>query len=458
MAFNIKYVYDLVDNISPRLKNVKSNIKQAETAVRRSAAKMGSSFDNMKHKLDGVGKKARDVGKSLFLKLTVPVGLLGGKFINAASDAEETANRFAEVFKGIGDDSEDAVARLSAAFKLSSDTTKTLLADTGDLLTGIGLEKKAALELSESVVALSTDLASFKNVQGGAERVSLAITKALLGEREMLKDAIKVALREEDVKKRAVKIAQMQPGLTEQQSKAMATLQLITERSKAAIGDFNRTQDQFANRTRIVSEQFKELSIQFGQIMIPIATKVLNIISKIIEKLDSLSPTTKKVILFMAGLAAVLSPVLIAFGLVASGIAALGGPLLFIIGLFKSLALLAAANPFIAFATAAALIITNWQKVVDIFQSVFDWIGKIANSGLNKLMEGIGSLANKFGFGAADVNQNLNTNINQRQDVTVGGQLGININGLPKGSSANFTPAPGNQMNVGMNTLFAGAR
>ncbi len=42
----------------------------------------------------------------------------------------------------------------------------------------------------------------------------------------------------------------------------------------------------------------------------------------------------------------------------------------------------------------------------------------------------------------------------QKQQFSVGGNVGIDIRGLPKGSSANLTPAPNNNIGVGLNSIF----
>ena len=46
--------------------------------------------------------------------------------------------------------------------------------------------------------------------------------------------------------------------------------------------------------------------------------------------------------------------------------------------------------------------------------------------------------------------------INKTQQLTAGGQLDVNIKGLPQGSSAGFTPRPNNFLPVGVNSVFAG--
>ncbi|MCK5642495.1 MAG: hypothetical protein KAJ19_16935, partial [Gammaproteobacteria bacterium] len=138
-------------------------------------------------RLQKLGKTIRGIGRTFSLFVTAPIVALGGSFIKVAADAEETESKFREVFRGITDDADAMAAALSKDFDLANTTAQEMLATTGSLLVQFGFSTDAALKMSKQVSALSVDIASFENVQGGAARASQAITKALLGEREMLK-------------------------------------------------------------------------------------------------------------------------------------------------------------------------------------------------------------------------------------------------------------------------------
>jgi hypothetical protein len=473
MAFNIKYAFDLIDNLSPQLKKVKANISKAQTTIKNASVKAGKSFDHMRQKLDKFGSKVRDVGKSLFLKLTVPIGALGAAFVKAASDAEEITSKFGTVFKEVSSQAENTANTLATSFGLSSIKAKELIGDTGDLLTGFGFTGQSALDLSRQVNELAVDLASFTNFSGGAEGASKALTKALLGERESVK-SLGISILEEDVKKKvAILTAQGFRFESERQAKAVATLKIALDQSKNAIGDYARTNTSFANRMRVLSARFHDFRILLGNILLPIALKLVNITIRLIEKFNGLNPSVKKIILIVGGLLAVLSPLLIAIGFMlpaitafGTGFAALGTPILFIMKLLKGLAVFAAANPFMLLVGAAILIAMNWEKVIDIFKSVWEWIGKLKDSALTNLTENIGKIKDFLGFGGGDnielgnreINQTLNTNINKRQDVNIGGRLDIFNQNAQRGTSMSFTPAPDNQLPVGTNMTFQGAR
>lgn len=276
---------------------------------------------NMKSVTDGMVSQ----GLRLTAFVTLPIVGIGAAMTKAASDAEETLAKFDTVFQEVGDEANKTALSLSRDFGLSSKAAKQLLGDTGDLLTGFGFTGDMALDLSKNVNELAVDLASFTNFAGGAEGASAALTKALLGERESVK-SLGISILEEDVK---AKIASLEAtgeltNETNRQKKAIATLAIAVEQSKNAQGDFARTQDSLANQTRIFMARIDDLAVSFGQILIPIVSKMVVGLTNLAEKFEGLSTNTKEWILISLGVIAVLAPMLLIAGLLGSAILALG--------------------------------------------------------------------------------------------------------------------------------------
>ena len=133
------------------------------------------------------GTSMQRTGQTLTRNLTVPLVGLGVAAVKMASDFEETDAKFKTVFSSIQREAEATAKVFKSSFGLSSKAAKQMLGDTGDLLVGFGFTEREALNLSKQVNELAVDLASFTNFSGGAEGASLALTKALLGERESIK-------------------------------------------------------------------------------------------------------------------------------------------------------------------------------------------------------------------------------------------------------------------------------
>jgi len=303
----LPFADELKVNIVGDASNLKGALDQSSIAVVKFADKIGS-----------IGRSMAVVGLAV---TAVSVGL-----IKMASDAEETASKFAVVFKDVSEEAAAAAKNLSENFGLSSVAAKTLLGDTGDLLTGFGFTGKAALDLSTQVNELAVDLASFTNYSGGAEGASQALTKALLGERESVK-SLGISILEVDVKAKMLELTQQ--GLTfetERQAKAYATLLIAQEQSKNAIGDFARTSEGFANQMRILKGRVSDLGVALGEKLLPMATEMIKKAVLIVEKMTDWVKAHPKLVEWIGKLA---------FGL--GVIAAVGGPILMAVGAFMKM-------------------------------------------------------------------------------------------------------------------------
>jgi hypothetical protein len=201
---------------------------------------------------------------------------------NFARDAEETTNKFKTVFSSMESAATKTAKTLAASFGLAHSTAMELLGDTGDLLVGFGFTEKSALELSKNVNELAIDLASFTNFSGGAEGASLALTKALLGERESIK-SLGIAITEADLKGFAADQGLVW-GELDRVAKAQVTYELALKQSSKASGDFARTQDDLANQERILSEKFKELKEDLGTALLPAFQDLTTWLGKAAEK------------------------------------------------------------------------------------------------------------------------------------------------------------------------------
>lgn len=266
------------------------------------------------------------LGAKMSFAITTPLTILGGVALKTASDAEETLNKFQVIFGPVLDQANAAVTDLDKNFGLTAGSARKMMSGTGDLLKGFGFSANSALDLSTQVQKLSVDISSFSNVEGGAVRVSEAMTKAMLGEREMLKE-MGIAILEEDVK---LKVSQLTKQghvfATERQAKAYATLELAMEQSAHRLGDFAATEGSFANQTRMLTDEFWELVELFGKEMIPVALQLTkDVLRPMLEYFKDLSPETKRWTVYLLGAAAAAGPLIVAVATIAGSINTLIG-------------------------------------------------------------------------------------------------------------------------------------
>lgn len=336
---------------------------------------LDKSLKAAESKLASFSQKATSIGKNLSIAVTAPILAIGAAAIKSASDTEESFSKFDTVFRDVAKSAENSFQTLRKEYGLSSLAAKTLLGDTGDLLTGFGFSQEAALDLSTEVNKLAVDLASFTNFSGGASGASEALTKALLGERESVK-ALGIAILEEDVQKQiAINTAKGLTFETERQAKAQATLDLAIQQSQNAIGDYARTSDSFANQTRLLQARLSDLASELGKVLLPLATKITKAITAVVERFTDLESSTKRTIVIIAGIAAAIGPLLLAVGSAIKLLPILAGG----IGGLK-VALAALTGPIglavVAVGALGIAIFKNWDKIKE----------TLDNSGITKII------------------------------------------------------------------------
>ena len=283
-------------------------LKATVKGLSRALKSAGSGMKSFGGSIAGMGTK-------LSLMVTLPLKLMGLAAVKSATDAAESLNKMSATFSDVLPKANKEIDLLNKNYMMSRSQAVKLMGDTGDLLTGFGFQQQETVELSSQVQKLAADLASFSNIQGGVTRASRAITKALLGEREMLKD-LGVVVRENDPQyKSLIKHFKDLKGLTDNQAKAQATLVMIFRQSPNAIGDVAKTFDQLANQARAMGGNMKDMMNEFGKILIPFFSKVTQKIRSVTIWLTTLDEKWKKIIIVVGVVAGVIGPLMVAFGM-----------------------------------------------------------------------------------------------------------------------------------------------
>jgi len=252
--------------------------------------KLNAKLESLEGRFNKTGGKGFDAFKLKIAAAITTATIALTQFISkintsvrAASDLEEANNKLFTVFSNLKTEAAEVRDLLVNTYKQSTLQATNLLSATGDILTGFGIEQKLALELSKQVNVLAADIASFSNAQGGAEAVSAALTKALIGERESLK-TYGVAILDADVKQRLLEKGQSKLiGTAERQAKAIATVELAYEQSKNAIGDLIRTSDSYANIERRLTANQENFNVALGQRFLPYAREAKLVFNELLE-------------------------------------------------------------------------------------------------------------------------------------------------------------------------------
>lgn len=190
-----------------------------------------------------------------------------GKSLNAAGVRLDVMGRKAQTVFGSATDAVKHWAdSVNEDFGLTDDVLVGLTANFGDLLKPMGFTEQQAAMMSAEVVNLSGALSAWSGGQTSAAEVSEILSKAMLGEREQLK-SLGISITEADVKARLAAKGQAElTGAALQQAKAVATQELIFEKSTDAQAAWaDGSLDAIKNQNRLTAgfaEMKEELALR----------------------------------------------------------------------------------------------------------------------------------------------------------------------------------------------------
>lgn len=147
----------------------------------------------------------------------------------------------------------------------------------GDLLIPMGFTREEAATQATEMINLAGALSEWTGGQIDATRVSEILTKAMLGEREELKQ-LGIAISEEDVKNRLrEKGLEKLTGQYLQQAKAIATQELILEKSVDAQTSYIENTDDLISRQNRLRASIAEITERLSVALLPIFEKLVGV-------------------------------------------------------------------------------------------------------------------------------------------------------------------------------------
>lgn len=280
MAIGSEKIGEMYIELLTKMNRMEADMKKATRTAKVEGGKTAKSFGESFKRILGT------LGIALLIKKAFSFAIAAK---NAARDAIEIQNKFDEVFISIKKGANRMAVSFANSFGLAQSSAKEFLSSTGDILVGFGFTEKAAFDMSLQVNELAQDLASFANLEGGAEQAANALTKALVGETESAK-ALGIVIRQDnkEFKNNVAAIMQAQ-GVSLIQAKSIEILRIAYEQSGKAVGDFARTQHQLANAERILSERIKEITEKVGAGLIPIFTGMVGVLNLLLTPTKTLT-------------------------------------------------------------------------------------------------------------------------------------------------------------------------
>lgn len=260
-----------------KLRASTDNLSEAQRNAASSAAQMGDGFTVTKGVISNLASTV--IKKTANALIDFTKGSL-----EAASSLYEVENVVDVSFGNMRnkvDEFSDTAIEYYGISELTAKRTASLFAAMGE---GMDLALDKATDMAIGLAKRSADMASFYDIS--QEITSTALKSVFTGETESLK-RFGVVMTEANLQQYA--LAQgIQKTVKEmtQAEKVQLRYNYLMEATASSEGDFARTSDSFANKTRQLKERLTETSVAIGERFIANLDGAFNTLDKLLEKVN----------------------------------------------------------------------------------------------------------------------------------------------------------------------------
>lgn len=265
-----------------------ASIQEAREEFARASAALDQLEDHTNKSTDTFSRLAKAIGLVMIARKALDTIKTG---IDYASDLAEVQNvvdvTFGSATEAINSWSKECLA----AYGMNEVSAKRYAGTLGAMLKSSGLAGDAIVDMSKDMVGLAGDMASFYNLD--LETAFEKIRSGISGETEPLKQLginMSVANLEAYALSQGITTAYNEMSQAEQ---VMLRYNYLMSTTADAQGDFARTQDSYANQTRLLSESWLEFTGVMAEQLLPVLTTIVswlnNIVAFLTENADMVS-------------------------------------------------------------------------------------------------------------------------------------------------------------------------
>lgn len=265
-----------------------ASIQEAREELARASAALDQLEDHTNKSTDAFSRLAKAIGLVMIARKALDTIKTG---IDYASDLAEVQNvvdvTFGSATEAINSWSKECLA----AYGMNEVSAKRYAGTLGAMLKSSGLAGDAIVDMSKDMVGLAGDMASFYNLD--LETAFEKIRSGISGETEPLKQLginMSVANLEAYALSQGITTAYNEMSQAEQ---VMLRYNYLMSTTADAQGDFARTQDSYANQTRLLSESWLEFTSIMAEQLLPVLTTIVswlnNIVAFLTENADMVS-------------------------------------------------------------------------------------------------------------------------------------------------------------------------
>ena len=265
-----------------------ASIQEAREELARASAALDQLEDHTNKSTDAFSRLAKAIGLVMIARKALDTIKTG---IDYASDLAEVQNvvdvTFGSATEAINSWSKECLA----AYGMNEVSAKRYAGTIGAMLKSSGLAGDAIVDMSKDMVGLAGDMASVYNLD--LETAFEKIRSGISGETEPLKQLginMSVANLEAYALSQGITTAYNEMSQAEQ---VMLRYNYLMSTTADAQGDFARTQDSYANQTRLLSESWLEFTGIMAEQLLPVLTTIVswlnNIVAFLTENADMVS-------------------------------------------------------------------------------------------------------------------------------------------------------------------------
>ena len=460
MSFNVKFIYDLVDKLSPALKTINKNIESSNQSVLRLGKNFSRTTNDMANNMSNMSNKAFNFSQSVAI-MSTGLGAVGIKAIKSSADFETLAIQL-EVLTGSAEKGKKLFDELTQFADKTPFQLPEIVQATRTLL---------GAQLPLENIINRTKMLGDVSAGSGADIRSLAVVYAqvagankLLGQdaNQFISNGIPIwGLLQKTTGKSIVQLKELgtdgkisfdlvNKALTEATQKSGMYFKATEKLSESVNGLFSTLSDS-------INKAFGKLGDEIIKVIdLKNLVKDITVFAgKITDAFSALSPEMKTLIVYgglfltallpigltLGGFFIALKQILIVFQVLL--------PLLFTIGsYFLRFALV---NPIFAGLAVGLFVIMKYgAKISDIFNTIYNKIisiGKALGTGL------INKVATGLGFSPIFNEPTTQPVAFQQTANQFSGGLNVNFNNTPKDTSITKQSSP--NFNLGTNMTYA---
>lgn len=272
-----------------------ASIQEAREELARASAALDQLEDHTNKSTDAFSRLAKAIGLVMIARKALDTIKTG---IDYASDLAEVQNvvdvTFGSATEAINSWSKECLA----AYGMNEVSAKRYAGTIGAMLKSSGLAGDAIVDMSKDMAGLAGDMASFYNLD--LETAFEKIRSGISGETEPLKQLginMSVANLEAYALSQGITTAYNEMSQAEQ---VMLRYNYLMSTTADAQGDFARTQDSYANQTRLLSESWLEFTGIMAEQLLPVLTTIVSWLNNIVAFLTENSDMVSAVLVGLA--------------------------------------------------------------------------------------------------------------------------------------------------------------